>query len=61
MKAIEFLKGKRTYGLAAIGLLYVGGVYLGWWSWDEKVLAGLGLGALATLRSAINSQPKQTD
>ena len=47
---IEFLKGKKTYFAAAIGLLYLAGVYLGFWSFDEKILAFFGLSALAFLR-----------
>jgi hypothetical protein len=54
MKAIEFLKGKKTYFTAAIGVLYIGGCYLGFYEFDEKVLAVLGLGAVAFLRSGLN-------
>jgi hypothetical protein len=52
-KTIEFLKGKKTYFVAAIALLYVAGSYLGFWELDEKFLVGLGAGGLMTLRAGM--------
>jgi hypothetical protein len=50
---VEFIKGKKTYFAAAIAALYLAGVYLEFWAFDEKVLAAIGITALATLRAAI--------
>jgi len=58
MKAIEFLRGKKTYFTVAIGVLYVGGCYLGFYEFDEKVLVVLGLGSVAFLRAAM---PKKSE
>jgi hypothetical protein len=54
---ITFLRGKKTYFAAAIAALYLAGVYLEFWTFDEKVLAAIGITALATLRSAIPKGP----
>lgn len=54
---IEFLKGKKTYFTVAIAALYLTGVYLGFWPWDERVIAVLGLSSVAFLRAAINKGP----
>lgn len=56
MELISKLKGKRTYFVVAIGVLYVGGAWLGFWEINDKVLDALGLGAIAFLRAAL---PKQ--
>jgi hypothetical protein len=60
-KAIEFLKGKKTYYCAAVGVLYIGGACLGFYDLDEKVLGIFGLGSLAFLRSAIHGHAKTLD
>jgi hypothetical protein len=52
-KVREVLRGKKTYFTVAIGVLYVAGVWLGFWEWNETVLAVLGLSGIAFLRSAI--------
>jgi hypothetical protein len=52
---IEFLKGKKTYYLTLVGLLYIGGAFLGFYELDEKVLTLFGLGFVATFRSALKS------
>jgi len=57
-KIKEALQGKKTYFVVAIGLLYVAGVWLGFWEWDERVLAVLGLGSLAFLRAAVKGANK---
>lgn len=49
-----FLKGKKTYLAVLISLLYLAGVWAGCWGFDEKVLAALGLSALAFLGAKIN-------
>lgn len=49
----EKLQGKKTYFAVAIGLLYLVGVWAGFWEWDEKVLAAFGLGGIAFLRVAL--------
>lgn len=51
-KARVFLQGKKTYFVTLVGLLYVVGVWAGFWELDEKMLALFGLGGLAFLRSA---------
>lgn len=55
--AITFLKGKRTYFVVALGLIYVGGAFLGFWELDEEFLISIGLGGLWFLRAAM---PKNT-
>jgi hypothetical protein len=57
----EFLKGKKTYGVALVGALYLLGCWVGWFEMDEKVLAGLGLGFMATFRSALKGIFPATD
>jgi hypothetical protein len=47
------LSGKKTYFAVAIGILYLAGVWLGFWPFDEKILAAFGLSGLAFLRSAV--------
>jgi hypothetical protein len=49
----EFLKGRKTYLTIIIGLLYLAGVWAGIYEFDEKVLAVLGLSALAFLRAGL--------
>jgi len=54
---METLKGKKTYGLCAIGLAIVGAVSLGWISLEPKLYdemkAVLVFGAIAALRAGI--------
>jgi hypothetical protein len=52
---LDFLKGKKTYILAAAGGVIIFGYILGWIdSTVANVLLGLlGFGGLATLRAAI--------
>ena len=57
--AKNFLQGKRTYLAALIAVLYLIGVWAGLWAFDEKVLALLGFGGLAALRSAMNQLPRR--
>jgi len=52
-KSIEFLRGKKTYFTVAIGVLYLSGCWLGFYEFDERVLAVLGLAGFAFLRSGI--------
>jgi hypothetical protein len=49
-KTIEYLRGKKTVGTAAIALLYLAGVGLGWCPYDERVIEVLGFAGLAFLR-----------
>lgn len=49
-----WLAGRKTYGIAAIGILYIVGCWAGWWEYDERVLAALGLGGLAALRAGVS-------
>jgi hypothetical protein len=53
-KAADFLRGKKTYGVAVMGGLYLLGCYVGWFQFDEKVCAALGIGFVATFRSALS-------
>lgn len=53
MNFINYLKGKRTYYCALVGILYAGGALLGFYELDEKILAVLGCGGLAFLRMAM--------
>jgi hypothetical protein len=52
---IEFLKGKKTYYLTVVGILYIGGALLGFYDLDEKVLGLFGLGFVASFRSAFKT------
>lgn len=47
------LKGKRTYYVVTLGVLYVLGALLGFYELDEKILAVFGLGGLGFLRAAL--------
>lgn len=51
--ARKYLQGKKTLFCCMTGGLYVLGVWLGFWEWDERVLAMFGLGGLAFLRVAL--------
>jgi uncharacterized protein YsxB (DUF464 family) len=53
MKFLELLNGKKTYGLVAIGLIYLVGDSAGAWQIDESVLGALGLAIAAALRSGV--------
>jgi hypothetical protein len=55
---MQALKGKKTYFCAVLGLIYIGGSMLGFYEFDEKVLAGIGAGALMSLRAAIGNATK---
>lgn len=52
-KLKDAVSGKKTYLAVAIGGLYLIGCWAGVWEFDEKVLAGVGLGGLAFLRMAV--------
>jgi hypothetical protein len=56
-KAIEYLRGKKTIGTAAIALLYLAGCGLGWCNYDPKVIEVLGFSAVAFLRMGLSKQP----
>lgn len=53
----EWLKGKKTYGLVAMGLLLWAGAHLGWFAIDPSTLKDLEnvvtLTAIATLRAGL--------
>jgi hypothetical protein len=53
---ITLLQGKKTYFTVAIAILYVGGAYLGFWDFNDEVLAVFGLSALAFLRAGIKKE-----
>jgi hypothetical protein len=57
----EKLQGKKTYFAVAIGLLYLVGVWAGFWEFREDVLAAVGLGGLAFLRSALGKSEGQSE
>lgn len=48
-----WLRGKKTYLAAIIGILYLAGAWAGAWEFDQKVLGALGLGGLAFLRAGV--------
>jgi hypothetical protein len=50
------LQGKKTYIAAGMGVIYIAGVFLGLWDWDERVLGVFGLSGLAFLRAAVPAQ-----
>lgn len=54
-KFMEFLSGKKTYLLVAVGLAVQGAVWLGFMTQDDAnpILGTLGVGTAATIRSAI--------
>ena len=51
--AIQFLQGKKTYAAVVVAFVYLGGAWLGWWTFDERVLGAVGMGGLGFLRSAV--------
>ena len=53
-----FLAGRKTYGIALFGVIYLVGVWAGWWGWDEKVLAAVGLGGMTTLAIRVSRMLK---
>jgi hypothetical protein len=55
--ALEFLKGKKTYLSAIIGLLYLLGGAAKFWEVDPKFLAAIGMSGLMFLRAAIEKGP----
>lgn len=57
MEVMSKLKGKRTYFVVAIGVLYVAGAWLGFWQLDEKVLGAIGFSGLGFLRAALQPSP----
>src|SRR4051812_40265822 len=50
---IAFLAGKKTYIVAALGVLYALGVKYWHWPNDPEIWGGLGFAGLATLRAAV--------
>ena len=54
---LDTLRGKKTYCAAGLAVLYIAGNVIGLWPWDEKILAVLGFGSLAFLRSALKGTP----
>lgn len=54
-KFFEFLSGKKTYVLVAIGLAVQGAVWLGFMTQDaaNPILGTLGIGTAATIRAAV--------
>lgn len=56
---ITLLRGKRTYFVAIIGLLYVSGYLLGFWELNDGVLAAFGLGGLAFLRAGVGNEVRR--
>lgn len=55
LRFLDWLDGRKTYLLTALGALYVFGSTLGWWPCDERVLALLGFGGMAALRNSVPS------
>lgn len=53
----QFLTGKKTYLSAAIGILYLVGVWAGLYDFDERILAVIGFAGLASLRAAVTATP----
>ena len=55
-KVIEWLKGKKSYGVAAAGILTIGAFAMGFLekSTAEGILAFLGFTGVATLGAKIN-------
>jgi hypothetical protein len=58
---ITALKGKKTYFTAAIALLYLAGTWLGFYEFDEKILAAFGITSIAFLRSGVKSSASPSD
>ena len=62
-KLWNFLKGKKTYLIAAAGFVYMGGIQQGWWQHNLLVDALLSSGGVASLRHGMtqqNSTPTKT-
>lgn len=50
---MNWLSGKKTYILAAIGAVALAGQMLGWWTVPDAVWEFLGIGGAITIRAAI--------
>ena len=50
---VAFLDGRKTYILAAAGIIYAAGIQFWGWPSNGDVWAALGFGTAATLRVAI--------
>lgn len=48
------LSGKKTYLVAALGILYIFGGDQGWWVVNPSLLAVLGFGGMATMRQGVS-------
>jgi hypothetical protein len=58
-KVIEWLKGKKTYGVCFIALCYTAGAKLGWYELDKTWLLGFLAAAGITLRAGIANEIKK--
>ena len=47
------LSGKKTYLAVGFGAIYMLGVWLGFWEFNQAILDAVGLGGLAFLRMGI--------
>lgn len=52
-RTLSFLSGKKTYLVAALGVVYALGIKYGHWPNDPEIWGGLGFTGVATLRAAI--------
>lgn len=55
MKALDWLKGKKTYIVAIASAVYGLGIQLGWWPHVVAVDTLLGSAGLAALRAGVNN------
>ncbi len=47
------LSGKKTYAAVVVGAVYLLGVWLGFWPFNQAILDAVGLGGLSFLRMAV--------
>lgn len=53
---VTWLRGKKTYGIVLITLLYLAGAGLDWWEFSLAVLSAFGALSLFALRSGLKDE-----
>lgn len=55
-EVLEFLDGRKTYIVAALGIIYIFGGDQGWWRLNEAIAGMLGFGGIVTLRAGMKKE-----
>ncbi len=58
-KLWTWLYGKKTYIIALAGIVYAGGIKIGWWTNDPTIDLLLGSTAAASMRHGITTSQSQ--